>query len=314
MSTKYLTAYWMDVSGYPFQGAFPIRKDRYLGSLTSHCKNLGREIICYTHEKNLSELIDLKSTHSLDNLTIKLMELTDMKLHSGINKCREKFFNRDLDGRGPEIMWGKFDVLEREMENTSQIFWIDVGLQHPGIFPWMYCVPYHDRSFHELSDGRAPYWNNIQQTQYNFGLIFNDKLIEKIEEITKNKIFVITTKTAQTSYGQWNLHKIIDYSINEGPYLISGMFGGDTKIMKDFIDKFWFYANKAIENDFLVTEESVMKVVYDSLNKELFLPFNFDVHHNTENIDNHWKVWKDINDGPKPLYTIWNDILNYKEI
>jgi hypothetical protein len=311
MSIKYITAYWMDVEGYPYQGAFNSRKDRYLGSLISHCKNLGREIICYTHQKNILELENLKQENDLKNLTLKIMELSDMKLHKGINECRERYYNRDLDGRGCEIMWGKFDILEKELDNTEQIFWVDVGLQHPGIFPWMYCIPYHDRSFHDLSDGRPPYWNNIQQTQYNFGLIFNSILMDKLEKITKDKIFVITTNNPQTSYGEWQLHNIIDYDIRRGPYIIAGMFGGNSKIIKHFIDKFWYFANKAIENYFLVTEESIMKITYDSLEKDIFLPFNFDTHQNTNSIENHFQIWKGEIDGPKPLYMIWHDILNY---
>jgi hypothetical protein len=311
MRAKYITAYWMDVNGYPFQGAISARKDRYLGSLTSHCKNLGREIICYTHQINLNELEELKQTHNLENLTIKLLELTDMKLHSGINECREKHFNTDLDGRGPEIMWGKFDIMEREMVDADQIYWLDVGLQNPSIFPWMYCIPYHDPSFHDLSDGRPPYWNHIQQTQYNFGLLFNENLMDKIESITKDKIFVISTNNPQTSYGQWQSHNIIDYDVYRGPYLIAGMFGGDVNNVRQFINQFWYFANKALDNDFLVTEESIMKVAYDSLNKELFLPFDFSTHQNGTNIDYHFEIWKDNNDGPKPLYMIWHDILNY---
>jgi hypothetical protein len=54
-----------------------------------------------------------------------------------------------------------------------------------------------------------------------------------------------------------------------------------------------------------------MKVAYDSLNKELFLPFDFSTHQNGTNIDYHFEIWKDNNDGPKPLYMIWHDILNY---
>lgn len=311
MVSKYITAYWMDVNGYPFQGANSSRKDRYLGSLTSHCKNLGREIICYTHQKNLQELLILKQTHNLENLTIKLLELTEMKLHKKIDKCREKHFNTDLDGRGPEIMWGKFDVIEREIEGANQIYWIDVGLQHPGIFPWMYCVPYHDKKFHDLRNGEPPYWNHIQQTQYDFGLLFNKNLMDKLEFITRNKMFVISTNNPQTSYGEWSDKKIVDYDVNIGPFLIAGMFGGSSDIIKNFINKFWYYAEKAVENEFLVTEESIMKVVYESMDKDLFLPLNFSTHQNGTNIDYHFEMWKDDNDGPKPLYMIWHDILNY---
>ena len=52
MKSKIVTAYWMDVNGYPFQGSSDVRKPRYLGSLISHCIGSGLPVICYTHNKN----------------------------------------------------------------------------------------------------------------------------------------------------------------------------------------------------------------------------------------------------------------------
>ena len=40
MKAKIVTAYWMDVEGYPFQGTRQSLKTRYLGSLISHCKGI----------------------------------------------------------------------------------------------------------------------------------------------------------------------------------------------------------------------------------------------------------------------------------
>jgi len=175
MKTKIVTAYWMDSEGYPFQGMGAVRKDRYLGSLIAHCRNLGNEIIVYTHNKNLKELEQLKSTHNLDNLTIKLLELTDMKLHKEINEVRERFFNEDLNGRGPEIMWGKFDIIERESNNCDRIYWIDCGLQHPGIFPWRYSGRYNKIEDH--SGNSFNWW--LDYNTFNFAPIFNETLIKK---------------------------------------------------------------------------------------------------------------------------------------
>ena len=74
MKTKIVTAYWMDVHGYPFQGSLPIRKTRYQGSLISHCK-CGVDVVCYTHDKNVEELLTLKQTYKLNNLELKVLEL-----------------------------------------------------------------------------------------------------------------------------------------------------------------------------------------------------------------------------------------------
>lgn len=301
----------MDVEGYPYQGATSNRKPRYLGSLTSHCKNLGNDIIVYTHEKSLKELEDLKEKHELNNLTIKILELSDMKLHKRISEVRNIKFDHSLDGRGPEIMWGKFDVLEREINDTDQIFWIDVGLQHPGIIPWMYCLPYHDKvKYHDPCKlGILPYWHHNQESQYNFKLLLDDVLINKLKNITNDKMFVITTNNPQTNYQDF-LDKNIVNNIN-GPYLIAGMFGGDSNIVKDFINNFWNISNKVLDNNFLVTEESIMKIVYDSMDKNIFLPFEFSVHATDQHDEFHFSLWNETIKKPKPLYMIFHDILNY---
>ena len=67
MKTKIVTAYWMDVDGFPFQGSLNIRKPRYLGSLISHCRGINLPVVCYTHQQNINELIQLKNTFNFYN-------------------------------------------------------------------------------------------------------------------------------------------------------------------------------------------------------------------------------------------------------
>jgi hypothetical protein len=96
MKTKIVTAYWMDVNGYPFQGSTNVRKPRYLGSLISHCQGIDLPVVCYTHSKNLEELNKIKTDYNLSNLEIKILELSDMKYHKQISEIRDKFFNTDF--------------------------------------------------------------------------------------------------------------------------------------------------------------------------------------------------------------------------
>ena len=119
MRVKIVTAYWMGLSDTKFQGVQNIRKQRYLGSLIAHCKKLGLPIICYTRNENLNEVQQIKDEHNLSNLEIKILELSDVKLHNKINEVRERNFNKDLCGRGPEIMWGKFDIVVECTENKG---------------------------------------------------------------------------------------------------------------------------------------------------------------------------------------------------
>ena len=68
MKSKIVTAYWMDANGYPFQGSSNVRKPRYIGSLIAHCKNINLPIVCYTHNRNLKELKDVKLKYELNRL------------------------------------------------------------------------------------------------------------------------------------------------------------------------------------------------------------------------------------------------------
>lgn len=306
MKTKIVTAIWMDVAGYPFQGTSSARKPRYYGSLTSHCKGTKLPVVCYTHERNLNELEEIKKEFQLDNLTIKLLELSDMKLHKRINEVREKKFDTDLDGRGPEIMWGKFDVLERELEGYDRVYWVDAGLQHPGIFPWRFCVPYGDISFHR---GGVPAWANNEISQFDFTKIFNRELFDKLDSITNDKVVTITATDPQTGYRFYEFGITKEHVLP--PYPIAGMIGGDTKILKNYIDSFWVFANKALDNNFLCTEESVMKVVFDNFEQEKLLTFKFSVHATNEHDQFHFELWNESWNKPKPLYMVWYDILNH---
>jgi hypothetical protein len=306
MKTKIVTAYWMDSEGYPFQGIGSIRKERYLGSLKSHCKNLGQEIIVYTHSKNLNEVQKLKDDYNLNNLTIKLLELSEVKLHSSINEVRERFFNEGLNGRGPEIMWGKFDVIERELNDCNQIYWVDCGLQHPGIFPWRYSGKYN--KIEEHNGNSFNWWADYDV--FNFAPIFNENLINKLNEITTNKLFVITTPNPQINHSQFIETGIIDNITS--PYLIAGMFGGNTNIVKEFVDNFWGYASKILERDFLVTEEAIMKLAFDNINKEKIITFSFDVHATQGHDKYHFEMWDESWNELKPLYMVWHDIINYQ--
>lgn len=293
----------MGLSDTKFQGVPNIRKQRYLGSLIAHCKNLGLPIICYTRNENLSEVQQIKQEHNLSNLEIKILELSDVKLHNKINEVRERNFNKDLCGRGPEIMWGKFDVVEKELDNCDQVFWLDCGIQHPGIFPWRYSKKYFNLKDHPVV---GDWWNQLDV--FNFGKIFNETLFNKIIDITKNKIILLTSTSPQVLYPI----ELINHSNNliSSPYPIGGLIGGDVKLFKKFIDGFWKMAEFSLEKEILCTEEVLMKFAYDTLSVDEIINFNFTSYYINNHDEFHFNMW-DINSNyPKPLYMVWYDILN----
>lgn len=305
MKSKIVTAYWMDCNGYPYQGSLNVRKPRYLGSLIAHCKNIDLPIICYTHERNLQELLDVKNNHQLNNLTIKVLELNEVKLHNEINEVRERRFNTDLDGRGPEIMWGKFDVLERELDGFDNVYWVDCGLQHPGIFPWMYCKQYN--TIDEHKNLLSPWWAEIDS--HDFGKLFNTEIFNKLNKACSDKICLLTSSSPQISYPFWEFG-MIDYHLST-PYPVGGLIGGNVNILKKFIDLYWNFAKIVLEKNFLCTEETIMKIVYDKMSSDEVLNLLFSAYASGEHDEYHFKLWDINSNNPKPLYMVWHDIINF---
>ena len=304
MKSKIVTAYWMDANGYPFQGSGVVRKPRYIGSLIAHCKNIDLPVVCYTHNRNLQELEDVKSKYELNNLEIKLLELNQVKLHSKISEVRDRNFNTDLDGRGPEIMWGKFDVLERELDGFDTVYWVDCGLQHPGIFPWRYCKQYNIIEDHKnLSN---PWWSEYDS--YNFGSLFNTKIFDNLNKMCVEKISLLTSLSPQISYPFYGKN-IIDYHVIS-PYPVGGLIGGNVTVLKKYINLFWDFAEIVLDNELICTEEGIMKVVYDKMESNEIINLTFSAYASGEHDDYHFNMWDINSNNSKPLYMVWHDILN----
>lgn len=306
MKSKIVTAYWMDVEGHPYQGTRQVLKTRYLGSLISHCKGIDLPIICYTHKKNEQELINLKNQYELNNLEIKILELSDMKYHHQISRVRDLNFDSDLNGRGSEIMWGKFQAVEQELDGFDRVYWIDCGLQHAGIFPWMYCVPYGDKKFHIGVE--RPVWADCEITQYDFTKLLNTSVFEKLNNVCEGKIATLCCTSPQIGY-PYSQYGIQTIPI-ESPYPIGGMIGGDTKEFRKYLQNFWETCEKVLDKNFLCTEEVIMKVTHD-INKDIMLPFMFGIYQTNEHDQYHFELWNESFNKPKPLYMVWHDIMNY---
>lgn len=303
MKIKLVTGYWMDSPGFPFRCVGDVRKERYLGSIKAHCENINIPIVCYTHKKSISELEKLKLDYNLSNLEIKLMELDEMKFHKKLMSIRESGIHED-DGRGCEILWGKLQVLENETQDCDRLFWIDAGIQHPGIFPWRYSKKYSRKEDHSNS---IPNWWT-EYDVYNFKGLLNTNTFDQLYIITNNKFLILGSTSPQTVNDYYELG-LVEHPTSM-PYPIGGMFGGDIIKLRKFINIFWDQTEKILSLNQLKTEEYIMKLSYDKMNEDekIFIPF--DVHSTSVHDEFHFENWNSEKD-PKPLYMVWNDILNY---
>jgi hypothetical protein len=311
MNTKIVTNYYMDCEGYPYHGTSGSRKPRYWGGLVYQCKAFNPiPFICYTHERNLLELENLKTKYNLENLEIKIRELNNMKLHSQISKVIGGKFIPEIAGRGLEIMWGKFDLLERENNNIEKIYWTDIGLTHAGIFPWRFNSKFNKKEQHiPLPYPPIISFENLEQ--YDFSSIMNLALIEKINALTSKKILFLISLNPQISYDIFLQKEIVSF-LKPYHFPIAGFFGGDSLILKEFINLFWEISNKVLEKEILTTEEAVMKICVDIFNEEKTLNTFFDCHydHSSDITYNHFTQWEKDSNKLKPLYTVWQDLIS----
>lgn len=310
MKTKIVTAYWMDAQGIPFLGSNPGRKERYLGSLIAYCQNIDLPIVCYTHSKSLNELSDLKEKYNLSNLEIKILELSDVKFHKEIQEIVNgdvERYTRDLDGRGAEIMWGKFDVIGRELENCERLFWLDVGLQHPGIFTWRHSKVFNKVEDHKDSGKLGSWWANLDV--YNYKYFFNTEVFNNLSKNIEGKMSIITSYGPQISY-PFHSMGITDRPL-ETPYPVGALIGGDVVVLKKYVDLFWDFAKKVLDSKILCTEESIMKPALDMMDKHEIETFEFTSFYCCEHDKFHFEDWEESWGQPKPFYMAWNDLINY---
>lgn len=302
MNTKIITGYWMDiVAGVDrkYNGSSVARKDRYKGSIISHCRGFKCPVICYTHQRNLQELVELKEEYNLTNLEIKVKELHEIKYSKQILEVENLYTMEQLDflnGRPPEALWGKFDVMKEECTpDVERIYWMDAGLQSNQIFPYKWCPEENNAELFKV-----PY------KQYNFTKVFNKEMLDKLNIMTAGKFAIVVSPNAQDGY-----YSFEDYSPKPGNYPIAGFFGGDPEIVKEFCDRFTDGVNMYIKNNTLSFEQSIMKYAEDKMPEEKLLHLNFYTHQSgiPEQVF-HFDGWTLESGYPRPIYAIWEEILN----
>jgi len=310
MTTKLVTGYWMGIHDRPYHGAYDSRRERYLGSLIGICKSVQIPVICYTQKTNIEELHKLKNAHNLSNLEIKIKELDDMQYVTEFKRiCSIKSLQEieHLNGRPPEVMWGKFDVLREECTtDTNYIYWVDVGLQSNQIMPYKYCVniPTTVKSNAELPVEIF----TTEYLQYNFGKLFNQTMLNNLEKRVRDKLILIASTIPQCSYYAVENYELDLSFPNNANYPIAGFFGGNKDIVIDFCEKFYEGGEMQLRNNIIDHEQSVMKYAMDKMPREkLLLDYWFDVHVIEEQF--HYFKWLPESGYPKPLYTTWEQML-----
>ena len=302
MNTKLITGYWMDIDCPPYYGVLSSKKERYFSSLITH-NTYNLPIICYTHEKSLGELTLLKEKYELSNIEFKVRELHDIKYHLKYQSLRDEIskegslWDHEIAGRPPEVLWGKFDVLQTEIEKSDEnfIYWIDAGLHYLGLFP-LWSNPFKDENNYE----------NHLEKKFNGTKILNRNVFESLEKKLGKRIFTLVNKHQESAH----FTNIDGFTGFESPHSnpIAGFFGGDKSVLREYCESFWHFGLKHLDSNILCHEQSVMKHVNNVFELEKMVEFEYETHqYHVENF--HEKPWSGNEDGRKPLYTCFLDMI-----
>lgn len=265
-----VTSAYFNILGYPHYGAK--RSERIRVSLPNIAKNSKLPIICYTSKKYgcYDELSTLFDTHKIDNVTLKIQELEDHPWHDRILNIRMNTepYTRMYELKPILVYWMKFVFLERELNSAKNVYWIDSGLSHNGMFPKKYAIGNTDRF--GMSDCPAT---------YDFSC-FSNNLIEKISEYAGDKIFLAVRPSIDADFSgimkNPTLYEKIKYSTESQYYPVAGFFGGSNKeLLQTFIDEFFKVADMLLQDKFLTVEEGIM--AYLSMTQpDLFNKYHFE--------------------------------------
>ncbi len=131
MNTKLVTAYYPLHQGPPFWGK-QNRERWYKHSIASIC-GTGVPVICYTDEIGYKEINEIKTNKKLDNLILKMYDLTTSPFHDRIYKARTEghpeMYNNEFHPyyKMPvSIYWMKWNFLKMEHEEDTYIYWMDL--------------------------------------------------------------------------------------------------------------------------------------------------------------------------------------------
>lgn len=236
------------------------RERHYLYSLRC-LANIGVDIVCYTSKKDLDDIQKYLDDKNITNVTLKIFELNEYQHHNKIMDIKKLNHDRyALDNvwvtRCVEIMWLKLQWLYDESKNSNdKVFWFDAGISHGGIFPKKMNTNYDE------SDYESTFQNDKA---------FNINLLDKIDKRSMNKMFAFYCTNRQHAYPAIMLN---DERLHGS--IVAGIFGGDSRIIKEVYDNFMEIVEFLLNNNELMQEEMILTLIYQA-EPELFDVESFD--------------------------------------
>jgi len=269
MKTKLVTAFYTDVKGFPyFAHESFARHERYLHSLRT-IANTGLDIVVYCNETQYDLLIEHCSKFELSNVVIKVSNLKDYpkseKMIDIKTRTNNFLFYHEID-------WNKFHILSKEYDETYEyIYWIDIGLSHPGLFLDKY-NPHQDKC-----DGMSRTFEC-----YSYLNLFQPTLFQKINSYIGDKL--LNCSNTMFSHNMSVASKVVGKPYQQRSISVGGILGGHISKMKWFLSEFETLGDHILNNDHIINHEAIISFIVQD-KPENFKTFVF----NTWYHDDYWK-------------------------
>jgi len=267
MKTKFVTSYYAYHSGDPFWGQ-KNRERWYKYSLISIC-NVNENVVCYTDNDDYgyNQLLEIKNMFNLNNLEIKIFKLSDNPWQERIykiassEKCPQyKDFTDYRFYLSPQIYWLKFHFMYLEFEPNINLYWIDCGLSHSGLFAKS-TNPYSELEGYDQGFPNENY-GEVEFRYYNFTKAFTPEFVKRVNKFNNNKLINLCHTNSHYNFGQFleklQLQDTLNI-VNPINYPVAGFFGGNSNLIPKYVE----YCYKLIEkilsyDDYLIPEQEIM--------------------------------------------------------
>lgn len=270
--TKIVTSYYPYHEGPPFWGQ-QNRNNRYKYSLISLCL-MGVETICYTdtfRHNSIKELEQLKKDFNLNNLIIKEFPLENNPWHDRVVNIRKNLNPEKYNDVGKlhfyhassQAYWTKFKLLELELESDINLYWIDCGLCHSGLFSKhqsKYSKLDWDNSF--VDEGKN--FLEVEHRFYHYDKAFNPEKLQDINKFSEGKIITLCRHGATDNNMVDFIEKIVDKEKNppldlKADYPVGGFFGGNSVLLSEYIKHAYEIIDKVLDTeDYLTVDQEVL--------------------------------------------------------
>ena len=171
----------------------------------------------------------------------------------------------------------KFVFLKMEYEPNTQLYWIDAGLSHSGLFP-SYASKYEvEPEFKNF------YSNNYLKNEhkvYHYDKAFTSEILNKINLYAEQKIVNLYRTYSDDNPSEFKSKLGVKDSF-ERIYPVGGFFGGKSELIINYIDKCEKFIQEVLDRNEICSEQVVMAYV-NATNREWFKNWKFDTFYHED--------------------------------